>query len=342
MTRVENKAAEADSMPERAAEGISAPLNRENRVVTVRQANMPVKRAICILLIIAVYFSICAVSGTSSAQAAAKHSYWIKVNRKAHVCLAYKKVNGSWKPIRAMYCSGGISHIKNDTTPLGTFKIKRKSKWETLYGNEYGRYAMVFYRDFLFHSVGYRYRGNKGSMVASFYNRMDRNASLGCVRLQLIDEKWLYDHCSRGTKITIYSSSKTGPMGKPQWIKVKTHKRYMWDPTDPDRRNPMYKAKAPVITVSSSKAVSVKTGSAPWNIKEGMTAKDPRTFQNLTSLVKYQVYKMDENGSYVRTPVTAGAIDTTAAAKYRIVYSCYFKYCSRKAGYKTLYLTVAD
>lgn len=73
---------------------------------------------------------ICCICNPLTSHAAIKHPYWIKVNMKTHVCLAYQKINGKWEPIRAMYCSGGISRIKNDTTPLGTFRIKHKSKWK--------------------------------------------------------------------------------------------------------------------------------------------------------------------------------------------------------------------
>ena len=241
-----------------------------------------------------------------------------------------------------MYCSGGISRIKNDTTPLGTFRIKHKSKWEALYGNEYGRYAMVFYRDFLFHSVGYRYKGNNGSMITSFYKRMNINGSLGCIRLQLIDEKWVYDHCSIGTKITICSNNKKCPLDKPRWITVKTHHRYMWDPTDPDKRNPMYKAKAPVISISRNKTTTIQANSDDYEITNGVTAKDPRTSQDLTSKMKYIVYQIDENGNYNKISEPDGTIKITSAAKYMIKYSCTYKYCSRKTGHKSLYLSVTE
>ena len=54
---------------------------------------------------------------TSEADAASYNGkYWLKVNEQQNVVTAYKKVDGRWKPIRAMLCSAGL----DGTTPRGT------------------------------------------------------------------------------------------------------------------------------------------------------------------------------------------------------------------------------
>ena len=62
--------------------------------------------------------------------------------------------------------------------------------------------------------------------------------SLGCIRLTVIDAKWLYDNCPRGTKVEIYDGSLNG-INKPVVPKIDINSPNRgWDPTDPDSANP--------------------------------------------------------------------------------------------------------
>ena len=69
------------------------------------------------------------------------------------------------------------------------------------------------------------------TLIPSSYNNLGKRVSHGCVRLQVIDAKWIFDNCPRGTKITIYNSSDPGPLGKPALQKIPGSQT--WDPTDP-------------------------------------------------------------------------------------------------------------
>ncbi|MBR5316163.1 MAG: L,D-transpeptidase [Firmicutes bacterium] len=294
------------------------------------------RRFICLLC--AIVLTLTTVLGTPSETfGASKSKYWIKVNTQANVVTVYKKANDKWKPYRAMLCSTGTGKGNSyEATPKGTFYVQSRWDWGAMVGGVYARYVVQFYGDFLFHSVPYEEYKNPKSVPTKEYNKLGKDASHGCVRLSLMDAKWIYDNIPRGTKVTVYNSKNPGPLGKPQGIKVSTKKKYNWDPTDPNKKNKTYQLPKPVITISKSKKTLVKPGSA-YKLKSGVTAKDPNTFQNLTSLVtvsKVRWYNEKEK-KYVEKKFT-----TDRRGLYKITYKVKYKYGG--TTYKTLKIQVAD
>lgn len=149
-----------------------------------------------------------------------KDTYEIRVNKQESCITIYK----DGVPIKAMTCSPG------DATPVGTFYLAGKWRWNALMGGVQGQYCSQIQGDFLFHSVLYN-KTNPRTLIPSSYNNLGKRVSHGCVRLQVIDAKWIFDNCPRGTKITIYNSSDPGPLGKPALQKIPGSQT--WDPTDP-------------------------------------------------------------------------------------------------------------
>lgn len=169
--------------------------------------------------------------------------YLVRVNRTQNLVTVYgKDGNGNYtKPVKAMVCSVGL----NGKTETGTFTIKaqqgkpEKSRWRLLSGGVYGQYITRFNGSILFHSVPY-YSQNPADLEYEEYNKLGQAASLGCVRLAVIDAKWIYDNCPTGTTVEVYDSSAQEPLAKPTPIKINTSDvaRRGWDPTDPDPNNP--------------------------------------------------------------------------------------------------------
>ena len=195
------------------------------------------KRILSLFIITAMCFSIIGVT-EEPAKAASKARYWLKVNRLANVVTVYKFIKGRYRPYRAMVCSTGGSN-----TPLGTFYTKNKQRWGVLMGSVYGQFHTRIVGSYLFHSVWYYRSGNPATVSARQYNMLGKSISHGCVRLSVMDVKWIYENCKVGTKVTIYSSRTPGPLGKPKALKVKG--AMCWDPTDPNRRNPDFRIKNP-------------------------------------------------------------------------------------------------
>ena len=181
--------------------------------------------------------------GLSNVQVVDANTYRVEVNLTCQAVTFYKKqADGTYKPVKVVVCSSGRS---GETTPTGTFKIgpyKTKcgrSRWALLSGgSSYAQYLVRFQHGICFHSVPYKSRGDNSKMYRSQYNKLGGVASAGCVRLRVVDAKWIYDNCPTGTVVKVYRSSTASPLGKPTYKKLSSGSSLCWDPTDPDTGNP--------------------------------------------------------------------------------------------------------
>ena len=162
--------------------------------------------------------------------------YLLAVNRAASTVTVYaaNEAGQYVVPYMAMVCSGGTD------TPLGYFSTPVNYHWRLLSGPCYGQYATRIWSSYLFHSVPY-YTQHKDDLEYDEYNKLGSLASLGCIRLEVVDVKWIYDNCPIGTPVVIYDdAADPGPMGKPGTIYIDPEDETLrgWDPTDPDPLNP--------------------------------------------------------------------------------------------------------
>ena len=194
--------------------------------------------------------------------------YYIRVNRLANCVTVYAKdAEGYYTvPVKSMICSVGLT----DDTPLGVYSIYARYKWRPLYGNTYGQYAIRFYGSYLFHSVPYTSQ-SKDSLKEGQFNMLGEPASQGCVRLMVVDAKWLYDNCVNGTKVEVYESPDPGPLGKPTAYKISENSPYKgWDPTDPDPANPW---KIGTVSITGVRDIVVNQGETA-DFQSGVSATD--------------------------------------------------------------------
>lgn len=156
-------------------------------------------------------------------------SLYIEVNRRKCTVTVYARdgKKGYIIPVAAFACSVGKA---GTPTPRGTYYTDRKHRWKVLMGPSYGQYATHVVGGVYFHSVAGSSR-SVHNIKASNYNRLGSPASHGCIRLCVRDAKWIYDHCALKTKVKIFDSSHSGPLGKPKTIKISGSTNY--DPTDP-------------------------------------------------------------------------------------------------------------
>ena len=169
--------------------------------------------------------------------------YYIKVNKELNVLMVYglDENNEYNKLVKTFVISAG------NNTPLGTYKTDLKYETLKLEGGVYGHYTVRFLksRGMWFHSVPYFSKptnGNWDNLEYEEYNKLGTLASLGCIRLAVIDAKWIYDNIPKGTTVEIYESD-TLPDGvvKPIPIKIDVNSENRgWDPTDPDIDNPWH------------------------------------------------------------------------------------------------------
>lgn len=180
--------------------------------------------------------------------------YYITVNRTANVVTIYGlDKNGYYTvPVKAMICSVGK---RGSITPQGNYSLGSRRAWCHMIDGSWGQYATSFYGSYLFHSVCYS-AADPSTLLTYEYNMLGGPASLGCVRLQTADAKWIYDNCAAGTKVRVYDSTDPGPLGKPEKAvsEITPALDNGWDPTDPKENNPWRAVLASSVTLSAAQA----------------------------------------------------------------------------------------
>ena len=164
------------------------------------------------------------------------YDYLLAVNRVGNCVTVFTKdADGNYTvPYFAMVASSGAA------TPVGSYHTIVNYRWRLLEGNVYGQYATRITGSILFHSVPY-FSQSTSDLEYDEFNKLGTAASLGCIRLQVKDAKWIYDNCPIGTPTILYDDANcAGPLGRPDFTHIDTSIETLrgWDPTDPSTDNP--------------------------------------------------------------------------------------------------------
>lgn len=298
---------------------------------------------LCTLPISQVYASVkpSPVSQQSALARTASGGWWLKVNTQRNVVTAYKKSKGKYKAVRAMLCSTGTGARDPETgeiysTPHGTFHTSSKYRWKVLKDEVWGQYCTRITGSILFHSVWYFDAYDKSSQSSLAFANLGYDASHGCVRLCCMDAKWVYENCGYGTRVTIYSSSKAGPLGKPKRVPVRVSG---WDPTDPSASNPGWNMRPPKITIKKSKKRELQYGQKYTRkaMKARITVKNTNCNMNIKKLLR--IHKIEKYNSGTDKWKKA-KFTTRTIGNFRITFKVHDKYCG--TSYKKFIVRVRD
>ncbi|MBQ9983860.1 MAG: L,D-transpeptidase family protein [Lachnospiraceae bacterium] len=239
--------------------------------------------------------------------------YSIKVNKTQNVVTIYKVGDdGCYSvPVKAMICSVG----ETGNTPEGVFELGAREEWLALENDVYGQYATVITGSFLFHSVPY-FTQDKSDLEIEEYNKLGKSVSAGCVRLSVIDAKWIYDNCGEGTLVEIFESDYEGPLGKPVAAVISSGGSVgNWDPTDPDRENP-YMANIPMILGAYDREVERYSH---FDVTSGVVALDSQGNEVTGSMQVEGEVDWDTCGIYKITYSVTDETGITGAATANII-----------------------
>ena len=169
----------------------------------------------------------------------ARKPYYVRINYIANTVNIFTlDENGDYTvPYKVMVCSTG-----DDTPHEGAYRTGVSHRWHTLFGGVYAQYTVQITGNILFHSVPYLEKGNPATLEYWEFDKLGTSCSAGCIRLQVIDAKWIYDNRSSIQLVEFYGSEDPGPLGKPD-APVISGNVYCrdWDPTDPDPDNLWYR-----------------------------------------------------------------------------------------------------
>jgi len=266
------------------------------------------RRAAALFLLLALLVG--SVSATGSMP-----PYAIMVNRAMDTVTIYAPGNDGYYsvPVKAMICS---TAREGAVTPLGSYTmISWRSEWRLMLDGSYGQYATGFYGNYLFHSVCYT-EPSHDAMKQEAYNALGGPASMGCIRLQTADAKWIYDNCPAGTSVVIYDDpTSPGPLRKPEKkVAHITDELFNgWDPTDPAEGNPWH-TMLPTVFAAKSETATLTAGEAA-----SLFSVEPATARITWTSSDEKVATVDETGKVVAlsagtAEICATALDGTSAA----------------------------
>ena len=153
--------------------------------------------------------------------------YYIKVYKPANYLIIFAKdpATGEYNtPVRSMLVSCGYG------TPSGTFYTPNRFRWLRMVGDTWAQWCTQIQGNYLFHSVP-NWTYDNFDLEVEEYNLLGTTRSLGCIRLNCRDAKWIYDNCALGTQVYISPTETDGPLKKPTGLKLPSW--HTWDPTDP-------------------------------------------------------------------------------------------------------------
>jgi len=103
--------------------------------------------------------------------------------------------------VRQMICSTGT---RSNPSPVGDWVLNgRKANWCVFpKWGDYARYWTRINASVAFHSPIYRSVSNTDMKIGS-YNKLGQRASHGCIRLKVVDAKWIYDNVPAGVVVSI-------------------------------------------------------------------------------------------------------------------------------------------
>lgn len=262
---------------------------------------------------------------------AAGSPYYIRVNRATCTVTIYATdASGNpAQPLRAMVCS--VGKPGRGTTPRGTYTLTGyRPQWCHMKDGSYGEYISQFKGNYLFHSVCYR-KKDPATLMTEEYNDLGGPASLGCVRLQTGDAKWIYDNCPAGTKVNIFDGTAADdPLGRPEKLVGyidPADPKAGWDPTSPHEGNPWPKAleEAAAAAAAAEEAArrAVTAYASPWAVRldgrevELLCYARKDEADNLTHYVRLRDLAALLNGSAAQFEVGwDGAVTITTGAAY--------------------------
>lgn len=257
--------------------------------------------------LVSLFLALALLAGFAPASAAGASPYAIRVNRAMNTVTIYEAdESGRYTvPVKAMVCSTARPGY---VTPAGTYQLHDyRTEWQLMVDGTYGQYAVCFSGNYLFHSICYSDAAHD-TMIRDAYNGLGSAASMGCVRLQTEDAKWIFDNCPGGTPVTIYDDSDDpGPLGKPERaVDAITESMYNgWDPTDPHPGNPWNLAPVTALSFPSPELALEVGDSAQTEL-----AAEPADAMVFWSSSDEAVARVDAQGRV--TALSAGTAEITA------------------------------
>ncbi|MDY4029162.1 MAG: hypothetical protein SOY46_07905 [Butyrivibrio crossotus] len=135
--------------------------------------------------------------------------------------------------------------------------------------NNFYRYYTDFGNGLIFHSALYSEKNNKNSLNSDEYNMIGGKNNTQGITLSVADAKWIYEHCSFDSVITIYTDKNE----RHTLELIKIPDGITWDPTDVTTGSPWVQTRIKSMDAPSTITIEEKNSDLS-NIKKQIKAFD--------------------------------------------------------------------
>lgn len=155
--------------------------------------------------------------------------YRIRVNKASNFMTVYTLDNsGQYTVIHKQFMCSVNADVKEEET-----KISDKYIWVRFDYGTHGHYNSKLANGAYIHSVPYHIQ-DIYNIKSSAYYKLGKSADEGYIYLCAEDVKWIYDNCSAGTVVEVYSdSSELSPLADVKLAPIVN----CYDPTDQEARD---------------------------------------------------------------------------------------------------------
>lgn len=168
--------------------------------------------------------------------------YYIEVDKANQVVRVYERGDGSYtKLIRRMICSSG-TYGTNFNNGMYRMSGARMQWCSAGHDSIYMQYATRISGPYMFHGVPTI--GAAGNRVKnSWYQKLGRRDSGGCIRLLAADAKWIYENVPSDTFVLVMQGVRDANEYGAVYAPASGQSgAFIWDPTDDNPNNPYYDA----------------------------------------------------------------------------------------------------
>ena len=121
--------------------------------------------------------------------------------------------------------------------------------------NNFYRYYTDFGNGLIFHSASYSEKNNKNSLNSNEYNMIGGKNNTPGITLSVADAKWIYEHCSFDSVISIYTDKNE----RHTLELIKIPEGITWDPTDVTTGSPWVQSRIKSMDAPSTITIEEKS-----------------------------------------------------------------------------------
>lgn len=237
--------------------------------------------------------------------------YKIRINIAGNYVSVYEIDNLS-TPVKMFTCSS----INNIVATSVLYQVEYKQDWAMRSDGTYAKNVTVLNDGLCISTVPYS-SNTDNSLIYETFNRLGEEHSKENILLKCADAKWIYENCSAGTEVEIFSNENASEMSViPDTIKIpENSENKNWDPSDDAQNNPW---KNSGVVIEGARNIYIRKGEQV-NVLQGLKGYDTCGNDITDKIILMGNYDNNKIGEYEVSYYLQDAIGSSAITTVKII-----------------------